>query len=224
MSTQLDDTGEFYWLAPSVPAPAGHSLALACKHRLDQVLAVVLLVLTGPLLLAAMALVRLTSRGPALFVQERIGHHCRVFEMYKLRTMVNNAEEMEAELRRAEPQRRFFKRRDDPRVTLVGRLLRKSSLDELPQLINVLKGEMSLVGPRPLLRSDFDRFPRGQQLRRFAMKPGITGLWQVSGRSLTSDDERLRLDLEYVDGWCWTTDLAILARTAPAVLSGKGAH
>lgn len=223
MSTQIDDTGEFRWLAPAVPEPTGRPLERRLKHLMDQALAAVLLVLTAPILLGAMALVRITSRGPALFVQERIGHRCRVFQMYKLRTMVQGAEAMEESLRNGQPERRFFKLEDDPRVTSVGRFLRRSSLDELPQLINVLKGEMSLVGPRPLLISDGHRFPRGQQLRRFSMRPGITGLWQVNGRSQTTDAERLRLDLEYVDRWSLGKDLVILVRTIPAVLSGRGA-
>ncbi|MDX1632761.1 MAG: sugar transferase [Thermoanaerobaculia bacterium] len=223
MSTQLDDTGEFRWLAPAVPEPTARPLELRLKHGLEQALAAVLLAVTAPILLAIMALIRLTSRGPALFVQDRIGHRCQVFRMYKLRTMIQGAEAMEDGLRDEQPGRRFFKLEDDPRVTRVGRWLRRTSLDELPQLINVLKGEMSLVGPRPLLLSDGHRFPRGQQLRRFSMRPGITGLWQVSGRSLTTDEERLRLDLEYVDRWSLGMDLGILLRTIPVVLSGRGA-
>lgn len=223
MSSYLDDTGRVDVLARSIPYPTASQQDLATKRMLDIVLATVLLALTAPILLLAMALVRLTSRGPAIYVQNRVGYRCRVFKMYKLRTMVCEADSMEEELRQRQPSRRFFKLDDDPRVTPLGRLLRKSSLDELPQLLNVLRGEMSLVGPRPLLESDFRRYPRGQQLRRFSMQPGLTGLWQVSGRSCTTDDERLRLDLEYVDRWNLGLDLRILVRTPAAVVSGRGA-
>lgn len=223
MTTPLDDTGRIEVLARTVPYPTAEPLSLAIKHLLDKVLALALLLVTAPVLLLAMALVRLTSRGPAIYVQERVGYRCQVFEMYKLRTMVCGADSMEEELRSQLPRRRFFKLEDDPRVTPLGRFLRKSSLDELPQLLNVLRGEMSLIGPRPLLVSDFRRYPRGQQLRRFSMKPGLTGLWQVRGRSRTTDDERLRLDLEYVDRWSLGLDLRILVRTPVAVVSGRGA-
>lgn len=223
MSAHLDDTGRVDVLARSIPYPTAWPPSLMIKRILETVLAACLLVVTAPILLLAMALVRLTSRGPAIYVQERVGYRCQVFNMYKLRTMVCDADSMEEGLRRRQPRRRFFKLEDDPRVTPLGRFLRKSSLDELPQLVNVLRGEMSLVGPRPLLVSDFQRYPRGQQLRRFSMKPGLTGLWQVCGRSRTTDDERLRLDLEYVDRWSLGLDLWILTRTPGAVVSGRGA-
>ncbi len=180
--------------------------------------------LAAPILLGAVLAIRLTSRGPALFVQERIGHRCRKFSMLKLRTMVEGAEREEERLAAARGGRIFFKVADDPRVTVVGRVLRRFSLDELPQLVNVLRGDMSLVGPRPLLLSDLRNFPVYRQRRRFSMRPGLTGLWQVSGRSLLSDEERMRLDDEYVRTWSLGRDLAILARTAPAVLSGRGAE
>jgi lipopolysaccharide/colanic/teichoic acid biosynthesis glycosyltransferase len=222
MSAHLDDTLSIYIdqlrLAPPRPA----RLQRLVKRLLDPVLAAVLLAVTSPMLLAAMAAVRLTSRGRALFVQPRIGHACEEFAMFKLRTMVQGAEAQEAALARSNGGT-FFKLADDRRVTRVGRFLRRSSLDELPQLLNVLRGDMSLVGPRPILRSDFRNFPRDEQMRRFSVKPGMTGLWQVSGRSLTSDEERLRLDLEYVDRWSLGLDLRILFETLGAVLSGRGA-
>lgn len=226
MTTSPNDTGVFYWTATSPPlagAPAARRPALAVKRVLDVVLALGLLVLTAPILLGAVLAIRLTSRGPALFVQERVGHRCRKFAMIKLRTMVQGAEREEARLAASNSGRIFFKIEDDPRVTLVGRVLRRFSLDELPQLVNVLQGDMSLVGPRPLLRSDLRNFPVYRQRRRFSMRPGLTGLWQVSGRSLLSDEERIRLDDEYVRSWSLGRDLAILARTVPAVLSGRGA-
>jgi lipopolysaccharide/colanic/teichoic acid biosynthesis glycosyltransferase len=226
MSMSPNDTGAFYWTAagaPVVGVPAARRPALPVKRLLDVVLAAGLLVVTAPLLLAAAAAIRLTSRGPAFFVQDRIGYRCRRFSMIKLRTMVAGAEREEARLAAAAGGRIFFKIQDDPRVTAVGRVLRRFSLDELPQLVNVLRGDMSLVGPRPLLVSDLRRFPAYRQRRRFSMKPGLTGLWQVSGRSLLSDQERIRLDDEYVASWSLAGDLAILARTLPAVLSGRGA-
>jgi lipopolysaccharide/colanic/teichoic acid biosynthesis glycosyltransferase len=142
--------------------------------------------------------------------------------MYKLRTMIDGAERLEAKLARRS-RRTFLKIEKDPRTTRIGRWLRKYSLDELPQIINVLRGDMSLVGPRPLLLSDMEKLPRHQQLARFAMKPGLTGLWQVSGRSQCTDEERMTLDLEYVNTWSLWLDLKILARTIPAVIRAQGA-
>jgi lipopolysaccharide/colanic/teichoic acid biosynthesis glycosyltransferase len=226
MSMSPNDTGVFHWGVAGLPAaarPALRSPALAVKRVLDVVLAMTLLGASAPLLLLAVLAVRLTSRGPAIFVHDRIGYRCRRFSMVKLRTMVQGAEREEARLAAENGGRIFFKLENDPRVTRVGRLLRRFSLDELPQLVNVLRGDMSLVGPRPLLVSDLRRFPAYRQQRRFAMKPGLTGLWQVSGRSLLSDDERIRLDDEYARRWSLRLDLAILARTPAAVLSGRGA-
>jgi lipopolysaccharide/colanic/teichoic acid biosynthesis glycosyltransferase len=226
MSMSPNDTGVFHWGVAGMPAaarPALRSPALAVKRVLDVVLATVLLGASAPILLLAVLAVRLTSRGPAIFVHDRIGYRCRRFSMVKLRTMVQGAEREEARLAAENGDRIFFKLENDPRVTRVGRLLRRFSLDELPQLVNVLRGDMSLVGPRPLLVSDLRRFPAHRQQRRFAMKPGLTGLWQVSGRSLLSDDERIRLDDEYARRWSLRLDLAILARTPAAVLSGRGA-
>lgn len=226
MSMSPNDTGVFHWETPGMPVvmrPALRWPTLAVKRLLDVVLAMTLLGATAPILLLAVLTVRLTSRGPAFFVHERVGYRCRRFSMVKLRTMVQGAEREEARLAAANGGRIFFKLEHDPRVTRVGRLLRRLSLDELPQLLNVLRGDMSLVGPRPLLISDLRSFPAYRQQRRFAMKPGLTGLWQVSGRSLLSDEERIRLDDEYVRHWSLRLDLAILARTPAAVLSGRGA-
>jgi lipopolysaccharide/colanic/teichoic acid biosynthesis glycosyltransferase len=214
-----EETG--HWLAQV--SGLHSSSALRLKRALDVAAALVLLVLLAPLLVVVAALVKLTSPGPALFVQRRVGVRCREFPMYKFRTMVNGAERAQDSLARAQAGRTFLKLERDPRVTPLGRLLRRSSLDELPQLLNVLRGEMSLVGPRPVLPCDFDKFPKMDQLRRFSLTPGITGLWQVSGRSACPDEERIALDLRYVDRWSLGLDLAILARTVPVVLTGKGA-
>jgi lipopolysaccharide/colanic/teichoic acid biosynthesis glycosyltransferase len=217
----LDDTANFVHAVRRLEeAPAMSSLA---KRSLDVVLSAILLVLAAPVVATAALLVRLTSRGPAIFVQQRIGFEGRKFAMYKLRTMRRGAERMQDELADGQEGRTFLKVEGDPRVTLIGRLLRKWSIDELPQLWNVLKGDMSLVGPRPLLVCDFRKFPKREQLRRFSVKPGITGLWQVSGRSSLPDSERMRLDLEYVDRWSLGLDLSILARTPAVVISTRGA-
>ena len=218
----LDDTANFMYAVRTLEeAPAVSSVA---KRAFDVGLSAVLLVLAAPVIGVAMLLVRLTSPGPAIFVQKRIGFEGRKFDMYKLRTMRRGAERMQDELASCLEDKTFLKIEDDPRVTRVGRLLRKWSIDELPQLWNVLKGDMSLVGPRPLLLCDFRKFPKREQLRRLSVKPGITGLWQVSGRSSLPDSERMRLDLEYVDHWSLGRDLAILARTLPVVISTRGAN
>jgi lipopolysaccharide/colanic/teichoic acid biosynthesis glycosyltransferase len=218
----LDDTGSFTWI---LEAPAVPDLGLAdrVKRVIDIAGAWVLLVLTLPVLAGAMLLIRLTSRGPALFVQPRIGYRCRQFQMLKLRTMVHGAEQQEAALAAERPERVFFKLENDPRITRVGRWLRRTSIDELPQLLNVLRGEMSLVGPRPLLVSDMRLYPRSAQMRRFSVKPGLTGLWQVSGRSRLPDEKRIALDLDYVDHRSLALDARILLRTPSAVLRADGA-
>ena len=197
--------------------------SLIVSRLIDLILSFVLLLILAPVLLLCIWLIRLTSPGPAIFVQRRIGRHSIEFDMYKLRTMVNGADAEEMELAEQAGGGIFLKVTDDPRTTGVGHLLRKHSLDELPQLYNVLRGEMGLVGPRPLLLCDLDKFPQGPQMRRFSAKPGMTGLWQVSGRSVCSDEERIRLDLNYVDDWSVWMDTKILARTVPVVIRAEGA-
>jgi lipopolysaccharide/colanic/teichoic acid biosynthesis glycosyltransferase len=168
--------------------------------------------------------VRLTSRGPALFVQQRGGLFGHAFPMMKFRTMREGAEaEREALLADNEMDGPVFKIAHDPRVTGVGALLRRTSLDELPQLLNVLLGHMSLVGPRPLPVIE-TRALTGPHRRRLSMRPGITGLWQVSGRNDLGFDEWMALDLQYVDNWSFVLDLGLLARTVPALLSRRGAR
>ena len=181
-----------------------------------------------PLLLPVMAVValviRLDSPGPVLFQQWRVGQHKRRFLLYKFRTMVDGSEQLQAGLEHLnEAEGPVFKIRNDPRITRVGGWLRRASLDELPQLWNVLRGDMSLVGPRPLPVRDVGLFDRGLQRRRFSVKPGLTGLWQVSGRSDLAFSEWLRLDLSYIDHWSLRLDLWLLARTIPAVLRRRGA-
>ena len=193
------------------------------KRTLDVLISASLLVLLAPLLALIALAVKLTSRGPVLFVQQRIGYQGSVFPMLKFRTMYDGAEKLEADLAARCRDRTFLKIENDPRTTPLGRWLRHTSLDELPQLYNVLRGEMSIVGPRPILACDLGKFPRGHQMRRFTAKPGITGLWQVSGRSHCSDQERIQLDLVYIDCWSLWLDFWILARTVPVVVTGSGA-
>ena len=192
------------------------------KRALDLFVATVLVTLLSPLLIAIMIAIKLTSRGPIIFRQRRIGFRCREFDMYKFRTMYDGAHLKEKELA-AQAGGSFLKLKKDPRITPIGGFLRKYSLDELPQLFNVLQGTMSIVGPRPLLVSDLDKLPRRSGLRRFSMPPGITGLWQVSGRSSCSEKKRLQLDREYVDRWSLALDFQILLRTIEVVLTGHGA-
>lgn len=197
--------------------------ALFLKRLIDLLVAFVVLVLTAPLWLVIAAAVRLTSRGPALYRQVRCGMHGRRFVLLKFRTMVENAETLRHEVAHLNVMDGpVFKAPGDPRVTPIGRFLRRSSLDELPQLLNVLTGEMSLVGPRPPIPQEVDRYEPWQR-RRLAMKPGITCLWQVSGRSDLDFATWMELDLAYVDHWSLWLDLKILVLTMPAVFSGRGA-
>jgi exopolysaccharide biosynthesis polyprenyl glycosylphosphotransferase len=197
---------------------------LYIKRGIDILGSVVGLLLLSPVFAGIAIAIKLTSPGPALFAQRRYGWGKRLFTMYKFRTMVANAEMLHGALEsQNEADGPVFKIAQDPRVTSLGRLLRKSSLDELPQLWNVLKGEMSLVGPRPLATRDVDRFTEGWLMRRFSMRPGMTCLWQVAGRSDLGFADWVTLDLKYIDTWSLTLDAVILMRTLPAVLSGRGA-
>jgi exopolysaccharide biosynthesis polyprenyl glycosylphosphotransferase len=203
-------------------APDDHRLII--KRATDILGAVIGLVLTAPLLAIIAITIKLTSPGPVLFAQERYGWRKRRFKMLKFRTMVTNAEALQGALEgRNEAVGPVFKIRDDPRVTRLGRFLRKTSLDELPQLWNVLRGEMSLVGPRPLPIRDVSRFSEAWLMRRFSVMPGITGLWQVSGRSNVGFQQWVALDLEYIDRWSLGLDMRILVRTVPAVFRATGA-
>jgi lipopolysaccharide/colanic/teichoic acid biosynthesis glycosyltransferase len=196
---------------------------------LDVVCAIVLLILLAPVLLVIAGLVRLDSPGPVLFRQQRIGAWGRVFVMYKFRTMrqegdVSIHQAYYADLIRgtAQPRNGLFKLSDDPRITRTGRILRRYSLDELPQLVNILQGHMSLVGPRPPIPYEVDHYgPR--ERRRLEVTPGLTGLWQVSGRSRLSFQEMIELDLTYIEHWSIWLDLWIMLRTPLVVLGGAGA-
>lgn len=204
--------------------PLRRGLQPALKAAVDRAGAACGLIALSPLLLLIAVAVRLTSKGPVFHRQTRQGRHNHPFVMWKFRTMVVDAERLKARLAAAnENDGPMFKMRRDPRVTRLGRLLRRSSLDELPQLINVLKGDMSLVGPRPPLPDEVSRYDE-RELRRLAVRPGLTGLWQVSGRSDLSWQETVSLDLWYVDNWSVATDMGLMARTLRAVTDGRGAY
>ncbi len=245
LSYQLDGTGVDLLVAPALTNVTGTRVSIRpmaglpllhleepelagvrklVKTGFDVLVALVLLILLLPVLLTIGLAVRLSSRGPALFRQERVGRAGAPFTVLKFRSMYDDAEARLAELRHLNDHDGvLFKLRNDPRVTPVGRVLRKYSLDELPQLVNVLRGQMSLVGPRPPLPSEVARYD-GHAHRRLLVKPGITGLWQVSGRSDLSWEETVRLDLQYVENWSLGLDISVLAKTAIAVLRPSGAY
>ena len=195
--------------------------SLVLKRSFDLVAAVAGLLAVAPLLIALAALVKLDSPGPVLFRQLRIGHGGRAFHMLKFRTMVEGADEHKAELEDRNEAVGLFKIADDPRITRVGRFLRRTSLDELPQLLNVVRGEMSLVGPRPLVAEDDERI-EGWHRQRLDLKPGMTGHWQVLGASRIPLHEMVALDYLYVANWSIWTDVKLLLRTVPPVLAGRG--
>jgi exopolysaccharide biosynthesis polyprenyl glycosylphosphotransferase len=194
------------------------------KRLLDFTISAILLTLISPLLLVVAVLIKLTSAGPVLFVQKRLGLNKRRFNVHKFRTMVVDAERQMSQIEHLnEVSGPVFKIKNDPRITPIGRFLRKTSIDELPQLFNVLIGDMSLVGPRPLPVRDYEGFNEDWQRRRFSVRPGITCLWQVRGRSSIPFEKWMELDLQYIDKWSLWLDFQILIRTIPAVLKGSGA-
>jgi lipopolysaccharide/colanic/teichoic acid biosynthesis glycosyltransferase len=196
----------------------------ALKRSIDIVVALAALVLTAPIVLAAAVAVALVSPGSPFFAQERVGRNGERFRLFKLRTMVDGAHLHHERLRAlSDVSGPVFKMRNDPRLHALGGLLRRTSVDELPNLINVLRGEMSLVGPRPPLPCEVEHYD-AVALRRLSVKPGITCLWQVSGRSNVDFAAWMKLDNEYVDSWTPWGDLVLVARTIPAVIRGEGAH
>jgi exopolysaccharide biosynthesis polyprenyl glycosylphosphotransferase len=200
------------------------ALALAAKRVVDLVVSMTALLVLSPLLLGVAIAIRLDSPGPVLFRQRRVGMNGREFTLLKFRSMYQDAEaRLEALRSKNEVSGPVFKMRDDPRVSRVGRFIRRTSIDEFPQFWNVLRGEMSVVGPRPPLPSEVQQYRR-PHLRRLSVKPGITCTWQVSGRSGIGFDRWMELDLSYIDNWSFWHDMKILARTIPAVLTGRGAQ
>lgn len=202
--------------------PADEALLLV-KRAIDVILASVALVVLSPLLLAAAVLIRLTSPGPVIFRQLRCGLNGRTFTCYKFRSMVRDAEERLHEVAHLNQKEIALKIRNDPRLTAVGKWLRKSSIDELPQLFNVLKGDMSLVGPRPAIPTEVAQYQHWQR-RRLRMRPGLTCLWAVRGRDRVDFESWMRLDLEYIDNWSLGLDARIILLTIPQVVSGRGAN
>jgi exopolysaccharide biosynthesis polyprenyl glycosylphosphotransferase len=193
------------------------------KRAFDLLSSFVALALLAPLLIVVAALIKLTSRGPIFFKQERVGLHGRTFHMLKFRSMVANAEALKARLAAQNEQGGpVFKIRRDPRITAVGRFIRKYSVDELPQLINVLRGEMSIVGPRPPIPSEVAKYEAWQR-RRLSVRPGLTCVWQVSGRNEISFEEWMYLDMQYIDHWSLAQDFQLILKTVPVVLTGRGA-
>ena len=210
----------------SISAPSLSRAAHAAKRTLDVVMAGASLLALAPLIAVIVAAIKLESRGPILFRQARVGRHGKVFRIYKFRSMYVGADERKHDVAGINDLADgvMFKIYTDPRVTRVGRLLRRFSLDELPQLLNVLRGEMSLVGPRPLIIPEATALTHEWQGRRVDLRPGLTGPWQVSGRSHVPFDEMVRFDYQYVVGWSLARDIQILLATIPAVLSGRGAY
>jgi lipopolysaccharide/colanic/teichoic acid biosynthesis glycosyltransferase len=205
-----------------VPAPR-RPWQLFVKRATDFIGAAAGLLILSPVLLMVAILVKCTSKGPILYRWQVLGLHKRPIVSYKFRTMVKNADALKKDLlRRNEMAGAVFKMKDDPRVTKLGKLLRKYSIDELPQLWSVLKGDLSLVGPRPPLQSEINGFSDWQR-RKLSVKPGLTCLWQVNGRNAINDfDHWVKLDLEYIDNWSLRLDFRILLKTIPAVLRGSG--
>jgi lipopolysaccharide/colanic/teichoic acid biosynthesis glycosyltransferase len=183
----------------------------------------VFLAILWPFMLLIALLIRLTSPGPAIFRQERCGLNGRRFAFYKFRSMCDNAEELKASLMHLNHKSTAFKIPDDPRLTPVGRILRKFSIDEWPQLWNVLKGDMSLVGPRPAVPEEVEMYKRWQR-RRLRMRPGLTCLWALAGRDTLDFDTWMKLDMQYIDSWSLELDWQIILRTIPQVLTGSGAN
>ena len=201
-----------------------HSFSIVAKRVLDFAVAVLILVLSAPLMLITVLLIKFTSPGPVFYRQFRCGLYGRKFQLVKFRTMSDGAEDRLWEIRHLnEMKGPVFKMRNDPRVTPVGRFLRKFSIDELPQAWNVIKGEMSIVGPRAPLSEEVQHYAVGQR-RRLSVKPGITCLWQVSGRSDIDFNQWMELDLQYIDNWSFWLDIRIMLRTIPAVFTGRGAR
>jgi len=203
--------------------PVFEGLDFALKRTFDLFFATLGLIVLSPLLTVIALATKAGSRGPVLYRSIRPGMGGVVFACLKFRTMVDDADERQADLEESnEATGALFKMREDPRLTGVGRMLRRFSLDELPQLLNVLRGEMSLVGPRPLPQRDFDRL-EPWHMKRYMVMPGMTGLWQVSGRAELGFDDLVRLDFLYLERWSVFLDLTILAKTLPAVIWGRGA-
>jgi exopolysaccharide biosynthesis polyprenyl glycosylphosphotransferase len=217
----LDFVGEERLL--TFTAGPSDDLYLTMKRVIDVLISTAALVVLSPAMLLVAALIRLTSKGPVIFRQVRCGLNGRRFVFYKFRSMVENAEAQQADLAHLNCKQTAFKIPDDPRLTPVGRWLRKFSIDEWPQFFNVLKGDMSLVGPRPPVPQEVEHYQRWQR-RRLRMRPGLTCLWAVRGRDHLDFESWMRMDMEYIDRWSLRLDFEILLRSVPYVMTGQGAH
>ena len=196
---------------------------LVLKNILERLFAIIVIVIAAPIMLFSIFIISITSKGFPVFSQERVGLRGRIFKQYKLRTMISNAENAKKDLLPFnELEGPIFKIKDDPRITFVGKILRKFSIDELPQFFNVLKGDMNVVGPRPYPVSEVKNFEESNYYRRHSMKPGITGLWQIKGRNDLKFKDCIKLDLEYIDNWSLTKDFIIALKTIPVILKGSG--
>jgi exopolysaccharide biosynthesis polyprenyl glycosylphosphotransferase len=205
------------------PSPPNYT-ALFIKYTLDRIISLISILLLSPIFILISIIIKLTSKGPIIYKHKRVGLKGRPFSMFKFRTMYRNAEEVKESLNNLNKMDKVvFKIKDDPRITKTGRFLRRFSLDELPQLFNVLKGDMSLVGPRPPLAMEVKQYEDWQR-KRLAIKPGLTCTWLIRGRSDLPFEKWMRLDLEYINNWSLTLDLLILLRTIPTIISGKGAY
>lgn len=195
-----------------------------CKRSFDIVLSLIGLIALSPIFLILIILVKLDSKGPAFFSHNRLGKNGEIIKIYKFRTMVSNSKEVfdNFTLEQKEEFRINFKLDDDPRITKIGRILRKTSLDELPQLINIINGNMSIVGPRPIISEEIPKYGIYAN-KLFSAKPGLTGFWQANGRSETTYDERVEMDMYYIDNMSMWLDIKIIFKTVAAVLEGKGA-
>ena len=220
-TVSLDRLGETPLLTFS--AAPYDELRLLLKRVTDLVVGAAGLVVLAPFMAAVVVLVRMTSPGPAIFRQVRCGLNGRLFVFYKFRSMVENAEELKKDLEHLNVRETVFKIPDDPRLTPVGRYLRKFSIDEWPQLWNVVRGDMSLVGPRPAVPGEVERYKRWQR-RRLRMRPGLTCLWAISGRDNVDFETWMKMDMQYIDNWSLALDWKILLRTIPRVLTGRGAN
>jgi exopolysaccharide biosynthesis polyprenyl glycosylphosphotransferase len=220
-TVSLDRLGETPLLTFS--AAPYDELRLLLKRVTDLVVGAAGLVVLAPFMAAVVVLVRMTSPGPAIFRQVRCGLNGRLFVFYKFRSMVENAEELKKDLEHLNVRETVFKIPDDPRLTPVGRYLRKFSIDEWPQLWNVVRGDMSLVGPRPAVPGEVERYKRWQR-RRLRMRPGLTCLWAISGRDNVDFETWMKMDMQYIDNWSLALDWKILLQTIPHVLTGRGAN
>jgi exopolysaccharide biosynthesis polyprenyl glycosylphosphotransferase len=217
----LDRLGEAPLLTFS--AAPHDEVKLMAKRALDVAIAACAVVILAPLMLVIAGLIKLTSPGPVIFRQVRCGLNGRRFMFYKFRSMIANAEDLKPQLAHLNSKQTAFKIPNDPRLTPIGSWLRKFSVDEWPQLWNVLRGDMSLVGPRPAVPEEVEKYQRWQR-RRLRMRPGLTCLWALNGRDALDFDQWMKLDMQYIDTWSLSLDWSILIRTIPQVLTGKGAH